>query len=95
MEDYSPMIKKLSVEVEKDKFTEYLFDDTKVYKFEDLPIEAQTEILNTVLILYNLRLIPEDVFRDKYLKLVEENSLILHIAEDLAGVSPKNQHQIC
>ena len=89
MEAYSPMIKKLSIEVEKGKFTSYLFDDTKVYRFEDLPAEAQIEILNAVLILYNLHLIPEDVFQDKYLDLVEEYSFFLHMGEDLAGAVSK------
>ena len=90
MEAYLPMIKRLSIEVEKGKFTHYKFDITKVRKFGDLPIEAQIEILNAVLILYNLRLIPEDVFRDKYLGLVEEYSFLLHMAGDLAGIKPKN-----
>lgn len=79
----------MSIEVEKDKFTSYIFDDSKVYRFKDLPTEAQIEILNAVLILYNLRLIPEDVFRDRYLDLVEEYSFFLHMGEDLAGVVSK------
>jgi hypothetical protein len=90
MEDYLPMIKKLSIEVEKGKFTEYLFDDTKSYRFQDLPTEAQIEILTAVQILYNLRLIPEDVFRDKYLHLIEEHSVFLHMMDDLAGTGPNN-----
>lgn len=89
MEAYLPMIKKLSIEVEKGKFTNYLFDDSKVYKFENLPTEAQIEILNAVLILYNLRLIPEDVFRERYLDLVEEYNFFLHMGDDLAGVISK------
>nr|WP_147664623.1 hypothetical protein [Candidatus Prometheoarchaeum syntrophicum]QEE17738.1 hypothetical protein DSAG12_03576 [Candidatus Prometheoarchaeum syntrophicum] len=90
MEAYLPMIKRLSIEVEKGKFTHYAFDDSNVYLFRDLPIEAQIEILNTVLILYNLHLIPEDVFQKKYLDLVEEFSVFLHMAGDLAGIKPKN-----
>ncbi len=89
MEANPPMLKRLSIEVEKGKFTSYLFDDTKIYRFEDLPTEAQIEILNAVLILYNLRLIPEPVFRDKYLDLVEEYSFFLHMGDDLAGVVSK------
>ena len=90
MEDYLKMIKKLSIEVEKGKFTEYIFDDSKLYMFEDLPTEAQVEILTAVQILYNLRLIPEDVFRDKYLTLIEEHSVFLHMMDDLAGTGPNN-----
>jgi len=86
MEAQPPMIKKLSIEVEKGKFTHYEFDDSKVYKFEDLPHEAQVECLNAILILYNLHLIPEDVFRKKYLGLVEEYSFFLNMMDDLAGV---------
>ena len=89
MEAQPPMIKKLSIEVEKGKYTNYLFDDEKVYRFENLPSEAQIEILNAVLILYNLRLIPEDVFQDRYLDLVEEYSFFLNMSKDLAGVLPK------
>ena len=89
MEAYLPMIKKFSIEVEKGKFTNISFDISKIYTFKDLPTEIQIEILNTVLILYNLRLIPEDVFRDKYLELVQEYSFFLHMAEDLAGVRSK------
>nr|WP_162306680.1 hypothetical protein [Candidatus Prometheoarchaeum syntrophicum]QEE16327.1 hypothetical protein DSAG12_02157 [Candidatus Prometheoarchaeum syntrophicum] len=86
------MIKKLSIEVEKGKFTEYLFDESKLYRFQDLPTEAQVEILTAVQILYNLRLIPEDVFRDKYLHLIEEHSVFLHMMDDLAdtGAKPSN-----
>ena len=91
MEAQPPMIKKLSIEVEKGKFTNYLFDDEKVYRFRDLPTEAQLEILNAVLILYNLHLIPEDVFQDRYLDLVEEYSIFLHMGEDLAGVLPRKK----
>ncbi len=83
------MIKKLSIEVEKGKFTEYLFDDSKIYRFQDLPTEVQIEILNAVLIFYSLHLIPENVFRDKYLDLVEEYSFFLNMADDLAGVGFK------
>jgi len=89
MEAHPPMIKKLSIEVEKGKFTHYAFDDSKVYRFEDLPHEAQIECLNAILILYNLRLIPEPVFRDKYLDLVEEYSFFLNMMDDLAGVRSK------
>ena len=86
MEAQPPMIKKLSIEAEKGKFTEYAFDDSKVYRFQDLPTEAQVECLNAILILYNLHLIPEDVFRDKYLDLVEEYKFFLDMMDDLAGV---------
>jgi len=90
MEVSPPMIKKLSIEVEKDKFTHYAFDDSKIYRFEDLPTEAQIEILNAVLILYHLHLIPEDVFQDKYLDLVDEYRFFLDMGDDLAGVVSKN-----
>ena len=91
MENSNMVLKKLVIEVEKDSFNEYLIDDEKFFPFEYWPTEAQVEALNAVLILYNLHLIPEDVFRKKYLKLVEEYSFFLHMSKDLAGVKSKKK----
>lgn len=80
------MLKKLIIEVDKGQFTEYVFDSSKVFKFEDWPIEAQVEFLNIVLILYNLHLIPEKVFRKKYQPLVEEYKEFMDVIDNYTGV---------
>ncbi|MHA1887164.1 MAG: hypothetical protein ACTSX0_04005 [Promethearchaeota archaeon] len=78
------MLKKIRIEVEKGHFNEYVFDDSKPFPFEKWPIEVQIEFLNIVIILYNLFLIPEDVFRKKYLKKVEDYSEFMDIMDNFS-----------